>query len=63
LVQISIKEKKKTGKVLINVQCRLIRFTAVAVEKQFVLINIQAPRFLYIGTGISLLSRERFLYI
>ena len=26
-------------------------------------LNLQAPRFLYIGTGISLLSRERFLYI
>ena len=25
--------------------------------------NLQAPRFLYIGTGVSLLSRERFLYI
>ena len=26
-------------------------------------INLLAPRFLYIGTGVSLLSRERFLYI
>ena len=26
-------------------------------------INLQAPRFLYMGTGVSLLSRERFLYI
>ena len=26
-------------------------------------INLQAPRFLYIGTSVSLLSRERFLYI
>ena len=26
-------------------------------------IKLQAPRFFYIGTGLSLLSRERFLYI
>ena len=26
-------------------------------------IKLQAPRFFYIGTGVSLLSRERFLYI
>ena len=26
-------------------------------------INLQAPRFFYIGTGVSLLSRECFLYI
>ena len=26
-------------------------------------INLQAPRFLYIGTGVSLLSREHFSYI
>ena len=26
-------------------------------------INLQAPRFFYIGTGVSLLFRERFLYI
>ena len=26
-------------------------------------INLQAPSFFYIGTGVSLLSRERFLYI
>ena len=26
-------------------------------------INLQAPRLFYIGTGVSLLSRERFLYI
>ena len=28
-----------------------------------VTINLWAPRFFYIGTGVSLLSRERFLYI
>jgi len=26
-------------------------------------VNLQAPCVLYIGTGVSLLSRERFLYI
>ena len=29
----------------------------------FVLLNLNAPRFFNIGTGVSLLSRERFLYI
>ena len=40
LVQISINALKTTGNVLINVQCRFIRLTAVAVEKPFVLINL-----------------------
>jgi hypothetical protein len=40
LVQISIKSIKTIGNVLINVQCRFIRLSAVAVEKQFVLINL-----------------------
>ena len=26
-------------------------------------VKLSAPRFFYIGTGVSLLSRERFLYI
>ena len=34
------------------------RFTLVRIS-----INLQAPRFFYIGTGVSLLFRERFLYI
>ena len=34
------------------------RFTLVRIS-----INLQAPCVLYIGTGVSLLSRERFLYI
>jgi len=29
----------------------------------FAYVNLQAPCVLYIGTGVSLLSRERFLYI
>ena len=32
-------------------------------ELCFCPINLYAPRFFYIGTGVSLLSRERFLYI
>ena len=34
------------------------RFTLVRIS-----INLYAPRFFYIGTGVSLLFRERFLYI
>ena len=34
------------------------RFTLVRIS-----IKLQAPRFFYIGTGVSLLFRERFLYI
>ena len=34
------------------------RFTLLRIS-----INLQAPRFFYIGTGVSLLFRERFLYI
>ena len=34
------------------------RFTLVRIS-----INLQAPRFFYIGTGVLLLFRERFLYI
>jgi len=34
------------------------RFTVVRIS-----INLYAPRFFYTGTGVSLLFRERFLYI
>ena len=34
------------------------RFTLVRIS-----INLQAPRFFHVGTGVSLLSRQHFLYI
>jgi len=35
----------------------------VNIYSKFMIINLQAPRFFYTGTGVSLLSRERLLYI
>ena len=42
---------------------RMVLLTDVYRKLTSLWINLQAPRFLYIGTDVSLLSRERFLYI
>ena len=42
---------------------RMVLLTDVYRNLTTLWINLYAPRFLYIGTGVSLLSRERFLYI
>ena len=50
----------QVNKIMLQIHCN---FNPAIKRHRLTCVNLQAPRFFCIGTGVSLLSRERFLYV